>query len=144
MSTVSVEKMATELPVHHLIQGMAFPRADQYQHLKRKEQQRFSRTFLQSMPFFSVLFLMNWRVTGWAAQVRERWEVASHCDPPFIVLVRVLVRFKGSFCDKKMSDFYILRGEIKPIPLISIKMLPVSSYLFFTLKDCLGMGKMKY
>lgn len=44
-----------------------------------------------------------------------------------------------------MNDFYILRGEIKPIPLISIKMLPVSSYLFFfILKDCLGMGKMKY
>lgn len=124
--------MATELPVQHLIQGMAFLRADQYQHLKRKEQQKFSWTFLQSMPFFFVLFLMNRRLTCWAAQVRERWEVASQCDPPFVVLVRVLVRFKGSFCDKRMNDFYILRGEIKPIPLISIKMLPVSSYLFFS------------
>lgn len=81
----------------------------------------------------------------WTAQVSERREVDSQCDPLFLVLVRVPVRLKDFFHDRKMNDFYILRGEIKPIPLISIKMLPVSSYLFFfTLKDCLGMGKMKY
>lgn len=66
------------------------------------------------------------------AQVNERREVDSQRDPAFAVLVRVPVRPKDSFHDKKMNDFYILRGEIKPIPLISIKMLPVSSYLFFS------------
>lgn len=70
----------------------------------------------------------------------------SQCDLQLVVLVRALVRHKDPFHDKKMNDFPILRGEIKPIPLISIKMLPVSSYLLFllALKDCLGMGKMKY
>lgn len=65
------------------------------------------------------------------AQVRERWEVDSRCDLQLVVLVRALARHKDPFHDKEMNDFYILRGEIKPIPLISIKMLPVSSYLFF-------------
>lgn len=67
----------------------------------------------------------------WTALVSERQVVDSQRDPPFVVLVRVPVRLQDSFRDKKMNDFYILRGEIKPIPLISIKMLPVSSYLFF-------------
>lgn len=76
---------------------------------------------------------MNRRVMLWAAQVSERQEVDSQCDPLFVVLVRVPVRIKEAFHNKKeMNDFYILRGEIKPIPLISIKMLPVSSYLFFS------------
>lgn len=65
------------------------------------------------------------------AQVSERWEVDSQCDLELVVLVRALARHKGPFHDKKMNDFCILRGEIKPMPLISIKMLPVSSYLSF-------------
>jgi len=75
---------------------------------------------------------MNCRAMVGTAQVSERREVDSQCDPPFVVLVRVPVRLQDSFHDKKMNDFHILRGEIKPIPLISIKMLPVSSYLFFS------------